>query len=347
MARLFRIWEKKRGDRRTGSRLVGSAGEALFYAALILVGAVALAELLCSPFIRAEETVLSRGGWTLWLMLLALVSLVVIGARGVIYTVLQAGASAERRSALTLRASHLNLLGDGSTASRGSPNVPDDGNQTNSPGTTLAYRLPIAATAGWRLLAAAVICLIWNGVVALLVVLVVNGHVAGRPDWRLTWFVVPFAGIGVWTLYYFVRQLLVATGIGPTSIEVSDLPLYPGASYRVFLTQAGRRSMRWLEMALVCDEEATYRQGTDARTESRRVFQHRLFRRENFDIRPGKPCEQQCRLDVPLDVMHSFQAEHNAIRWKLVVKGEASRWPSYERTFPVVVYPDQNGEPAA
>ena len=38
MARLFRFLEKKRGQRRTGSNLVGGVGEALMYGGLLLVG---------------------------------------------------------------------------------------------------------------------------------------------------------------------------------------------------------------------------------------------------------------------------------------------------------------------
>ncbi len=38
MARYFRYFEKKRGHRRTGSRLLGNVGEAVFYAVLLVVG---------------------------------------------------------------------------------------------------------------------------------------------------------------------------------------------------------------------------------------------------------------------------------------------------------------------
>ena len=54
------------------------------------------------------------------------------------------------------------------------PTIPRDTDVTNSPGTTLAYRLPIAVTTGWQLFAAAVGCLCWNGLVALFAFLAVR-----------------------------------------------------------------------------------------------------------------------------------------------------------------------------
>ena len=42
MARTFRYFEKKRGNRRTGSRLLASIGEAVFFAVMLVVGIVAI-----------------------------------------------------------------------------------------------------------------------------------------------------------------------------------------------------------------------------------------------------------------------------------------------------------------
>ena len=132
--------------------------------------------------------------------------------------------------------------------------------------------------------------------------------------------------------------------MGPTSVEVSNQPFYPGCVYDVFVTQAGRLSVHSLQLVLVCEEEAIYRQGTDVRTELRRVHQQQVFRTEGFEIVPPAPFERLCRLEVPDNAMHSFKSSHNAIRWKLVVQGDVSRWPPFERDFPVVVYPRVNGE---
>ena len=42
LARTFRWYQKKRGNRRTGSRTLGSIGEALFFAFFLFIGGIVL-----------------------------------------------------------------------------------------------------------------------------------------------------------------------------------------------------------------------------------------------------------------------------------------------------------------
>jgi hypothetical protein len=37
--------------------------------------------------------------------------------------------------------------------------------------------------------------------------------------------------------------------------------------------------------------------------------------------------------------MHSFASAHNAVRWRIVVRGQPERWPGFVRVFPLIVYP--------
>jgi len=62
VARSFRWWQKKRGRRRTGSKLLGSLGEALFFATLLVFGTVSLTALIVSQFVSpVEEEVVVEG----------------------------------------------------------------------------------------------------------------------------------------------------------------------------------------------------------------------------------------------------------------------------------------------
>jgi hypothetical protein len=149
------------------------------------------------------------------------------------------------------------------------------------------------------------------------------------------------AGIGL--IAYFVRQILIVNGIGPTLVEISHHPLVPGERYKLFVSQAGRLRLKSFSVLLVSEEQATYRQGTDTRCETRRVYQRELFSRENFDVPRGAPLEVPCELEIPARAMHSFKAAHNELNWKVIVAGLAEGWPRYERAFPVIVYPG-NGE---
>jgi len=338
----FRLWEKKRGDRRTVSPALGTAGEAIFFGALLLFGSLALAALVkVGPIATGQQV----GRVWLWLVGMVLASLIFIGLGGLVYTLLRVGTTAERRGALAKRAKNIDLLADALPSPRDFPTVPRDVNLTNSPGIKLAYRLPIARSPGWQAFGLGVFSLVWNGLVAALSGLAITKYYAGNPDWYLTALVVPFAVVGVGALYYWLRLLFLTAAIGPTSLEISDHPIHPGRTYQVYLTQAGRLRVRSLVLTLACDEEASYRQGTDTRTESRRVFKKVVFSRENFEILPDIPYEHLCDLELPIDVMHSFQSDHNAVLWRLIVQGTVEKWSSFERIFPIIVHP--TNRPAA
>jgi len=429
LARKFRFYQKKRGNRRTGSRKLGSAGEAIFFALFFLLGCGGLAVMVTTlvvpewrvnhefardtctvrqtrigtkqgddgtlyrPEVQIEyqidgetyriwtydihtirgggycteqddaEAILDRftideqyvvyydladpnvavlvrgSSWWVWLTLSVPVSFVLIGGGGLVYTVVTWGKSAERRAALAKQAAQLGPFVSNGQAKPDLPYVPVPGSITDSPGTKLAFRLPVAGSYAWALFAWLMAYLFWNGIVLVLVMIVVGGFLAGDPDWFLTIFVVPFVLIGIGLVFYFFRQLAVTTGIGPTLVEISHQPLQPGERYRLFLSQTGRLTMNWLELLLVCEEEATYSHGTDRRTENRRIYQQPLFRREGFKVAGGTPFETECELEVPAGAMHSFKSGHNEVTWKIIVKGSPARWPTFERSFPVIVYP--------
>jgi hypothetical protein len=105
------------------------------------------------------------------------------------------------------------------------------------------------------------------------------------------------------------------------------------------LQQFGRLKINRLEVLLVCEEEATFRHGTNTRTESRVVAQQSLMLCQDAEVRHGVPFESDCDLEVPPGAMHSFKSQHNEVNWKLQVQLDVAGWPAYERSFPVIVYP--------
>jgi hypothetical protein len=422
---MFRWYQKKRGNRRTGSRTLGSVGEAIFFASFLIVGGIVLTAMISTLLIPewqanhefvehrckivgkrlAEEegkggtlykpefqieysvngtdyirwtytinntsssereakqailakfsvgdtvpcwfnpvdprqVVLVRGySWWVYLVLFVPVAFIIIGAGGLIYLLLHWGKSAECRAAFTQRAQERDLFGTNGTTENEYPNVPQRSDITNSPGTKLHYRLPIDTSPGWAIFGTLLVCIIWNGIVAVLVYFTMRGHLAGKPEWILTFFSIPFVLGGLFLIIYFFRQLLVTAGIGPTLLEMSNHPLYPGEEYQIFLSQSGSLAINSLSLSLVCQEKATYRQGTNTRTELRQVYRQELFRRDNFEIPPGMPFETNCLLAVPVGAMHSFKSAHNAVDWTLVVEGDIAKWPDFKRAFSVIIYP--------
>ncbi len=433
MARSFRVYQKKRGNRRTGSKKLGSAGEGLFFALVLLVGFVGLVVLIATlvipewranyQFIRHPCTVrdlrigqkegddgnLSRpevqieyelGGktyrvWTydvhtvrgggysaredeaktvldgilvgrdyycyydpadpgvavlvrgsdgwVWLSFLIPVSFMLIGGGGLVHAILTWGKSTERRANLARRASRLGRIATNGKARTDFPYVPAPDRIADSPGTRLAFRLPVVDSSVGFLLGWLAASLLWNAVVAVFALVAVSRFVSGNPDWLLASFTLAFALVGIGLFVYFLRRVVVTMGIGPTLVEVSDQPLSPGGRYEVFLSQTGRLRVNWLEMFLVCEEETTFRHGTDARTETRRVYQNRMLREEAFEVEAGAPFEAACDVALPPGAMHSFKSLHNEVAWRILVRGSAAGWPDFERSFPLIVYPRPNG----
>ncbi len=291
---------------------------------------------------------LSRGyDWLTWTLLLLPLTFIAVGGGGILYQFLNWSTSVERRLAMVQRVQHMEFFESDGEHVRELPAVPREANMSNSPGTTLAYRLPISVAPGWALAVLMAACLFWNGMVALFVTIAVNGHLRGQPEWFLTLFLVPFVLVGIGLVWYTITQLLIFTGVGPTLVEISAHPLAPAGEYEVFVSQSGRLTLDCLSVLLVCEEQATFQQGTNSRTETCPVYEHEVFRREGFEIQHGLPFEAQTRMRVPACAMHSFKSTHNEVRWKLIVKGDVRGWPNYAREFPLLVYPDDGGRSRA
>ncbi len=282
--------------------------------------------------------VLTRGyRWWLWLPFTVPISFIIIGAGGLLHAMLHWGKSAERRAATTFLAGERELLF--AAGNHYFPTVPRGADMTNSPGTKLNYRLPMAGSPGWALFGILAFCVVWNGVVAVFVVIAVGGFLAGKPDWFLTLLLLPFLLIGIGAIAVLVRQLVLTTRIGPTLLEISAHPLHPGGKYRVVLSQSGWLTIQNLQVSLVCEEIATYHQGTNTRTETREVRRVELWSRKSINIRGGEPLEVEIELSVPADAMHSLAVASNEVKWSLAVEGDAAGWSGYERAYPVIIQP--------
>jgi hypothetical protein len=224
------------------------------------------------------------------------------------------------------------------------PFVPS-GDLSGSPGTILAFRLPAAKSEAKNLLGCFVFTLIFNVAAVMLVFFAVV--TTGWTRWFLILFLVPFGLAALISWIAFLHQLLVATGVGKTVVELAGHPLYPGQKCRGLVSQAGRLSMNSLRVLLVCQEQVSYGQGTDRRTEDTRVYQQELFAKERFEIDRWRPFEAEFEFQMPPGAMHSFEAGCNRLEWRIVVQGDVARWPNFERDFRVVVYPPQSqGSPA-
>jgi hypothetical protein len=127
--------------------------------------------------------------------------------------------------------------------------------------------------------------------------------------------------------------------LGGPAAEVTPHPLFPGEPYQIFLSWRGPLRLRSLTVALVCEEEATYRQGTDTRKETRRVHYEEVARQEGLLIDRDFPWEFRHQSRLPAGAMHSFEAGHNKVSWMIRVEGDVPGRPRLRHDFPLAVYP--------
>ena len=286
-----------------------------------------------------ESVVLSRGySWWLWLLTLLLPgALVAFGGSGLVRAAARWGRSEERQAAE--RGSLLQPLLPLPTRAADYPAVPSCDDLTNSPGTIQQFRLPTESPEGWSLVGSGLFALLWNAVVVVLAVAAGLDLAGGRTDWWLFGLLAPFGLVGLVAIGLFLRRLILATAIGPTHLEISDHPLRPGGRYDIHISQGGSVAFRRLELLLELEEQATYQQGTDVRTEKQVVWSESIRRWERVEPVPGRPFEVDLCIELPRQAMHSFRSAHNSVNWRLLLRGTAGNWPTFRRIFPLVIVP--------
>ena len=349
-----RPYSKKRGQRKLTGDAGGVAGEVAFYMLMFLLGVFGLTLVLIHRFapsniadIAGDTPEALSTGLSTWVFGILSVASLLTGLTGLLLRLVKTGASSERASVLfsrtrALERGAIDMIGPASKTTADEfgdfPSVPKMRSMTDSPGERLTYRLAVAnpeSGIGGPL----ILALLWNTVWFVLLAVVVAGFWQGRPRWFVAMLLAPFALIGVWVFRYFLRQLRQQAGVGATIVEISHHPLVPGDDYQIFVSQTGRLRLKRLTVQLTCEEESFYRQGTDVRVDRHEAFTQILCKEREVHVDPMGPWEQQLTSVLPADVMHSFVGSHNAIRWKIVVTGESRPWPSFCRSFPVVVHP--------
>ncbi len=340
-------------------RWLAGVAEALFAAALMFVGVVCFVVSITLAVLRSTQGSLYISVWFLALQILVAISLIAIGSFLIGRLLWQVGASAERRGALASRANELELLNELRKRRGDLPTVPRD-HVAPRVGKHLPFRLMPSPRNLWGLITSTAASVILVALVTILILIITNdfqdvasefygkieGRISGKgpdeiPDrpWLAMALLVPIGAAAIWSVFQFFRQLLKLTGIGGTSIEVSGYPLIPGQTYEISLSQTARVRLKLLDVSLICIEEATFRQGTDVRTETAVVYSDRLLRQRGVDTSPGAPFNARFELAIPQRAMHSFISSNNRVQWKIVVTAQAKNWPRLNRNFAVTVHP--------
>lgn len=174
-----------------------------------------------------------------------------------------------------------------------------------------------------------IFALFWNGIVSVFVVTLIRGWLAGDADWFLGLFLLPFVGVGL-----LVLGLAGHAGLGMFNprprLFLSAAAVTPGGWLDVRWEMIGAaRKLQRFQIFLEGREQATYRRGTDTRTD-KSIFA-RLPLAEVRD--PTGLAGGATRVQLPATTMHSFASKNNAIVWILRVRGEIPRWPDIDDEF--------------
>ncbi len=296
-----------------------------------------------------DVAVLVRGyTWTSWLLLLVPLSFVVAGGGGLALTLLNWNKSTERRAVLAQRARSLELLEGVVEPAPEFPTLPRLGEAYQVRGRVLAHRLPLDLRPATVLVTLLMVSITVLCIAAGYVAVALWNYRAGQADW---WFMAIFAAtwvaVGLAGLVYFSRTLIRRLSVAPPVVEISEHPLTPGRSYEVFVAQAGSARLSSYSLRLVCEEQATFQQGTNTRTEKYLAAEYSLEHRERLELRRRTPLELRATIEIPAHAMHSFKSEHNEIRWKLVIVARRAGWLDLYRSFPLIVLPQSEGAQAA
>jgi hypothetical protein len=183
------------------------------------------------------------------------------------------------------------------------------------------------------------IALFWNGIVSVFLWKVVEGWQTGNGDGCLTAFLVPFLLVGLALIFGIFRQFLVLFNPRPTVIVERDR-LAPGESVLLQWRFKGRTGrVTRFRILLEGWEEASYRQGTDTRTE-RKLFHAAVL----ADVtQPAAIPNGTANLSIPAGTVPSFEADHNKILWSLKVQTEIPGWPDSEEELAIRVEPPAAG----
>ncbi len=179
------------------------------------------------------------------------------------------------------------------------------------------------------------VCLFWNGIVGVFVFQLRESWLRGRPEYFPMIFMIPFVLIGLGLILGFFYSVLAAFN---PRVFVLLTPGNPrlGAPFALDWEFFGA-SARIHELTITLEglEKATYRQGTNTRTDEHVFYRKRLVsQEERTGIQP-----ETLWITLPTDCMHSFAADNNKILWRFKVHGKIRRWPDLRADYPFHLEP--------
>ncbi len=178
------------------------------------------------------------------------------------------------------------------------------------------------------------ITLFWNGIVSVFLWQVIKSFRAGSPEWFTTIFMIPFVLIGL-GLIVAVFYTFFALFTPKPVVTVSPGSPILGEEFSVSWRLRGSSGrLKNLRLTLSGHEKATYRQGTNTRTDSKTFYRREIaiVDRQGIDLIQGEG-----RMTLPLDLCPSLKLGNNEIEWSIKVEGEIPLSPDLQDRYVITV----------
>ena len=165
------------------------------------------------------------------------------------------------------------------------------------------------------------LCLFWNGIVSVFLVVWIAGLVNGSADgffekWGLGMFLTPFVCVGVFFIWGLIKEIknFFAPKISITLKQ--GLTWKCGQTVDINWNIPYSAQVEEIRLNFVCQESATYRQGTNTRTDEEIVAVIPIIEKSTSNF-TGK-----CNFTVPEEIMPSFESNNNRIKWGIQLRSE-------------------------
>jgi len=179
----------------------------------------------------------------------------------------------------------------------------------------------------------------WNGITWFMTYQVIgngfNGGFRGVAGIFSLLFMAPFLLIGLLLIVAFFHQFMsLFNPVVEIALSTAAVPL-GGEMDLAWEISKGTARLRRLKIFVTGTESATFRQGTDTRTDTQAFLQLSVLdTSDQTEMQFGSAV-----VVIPANTMHTFEAQNNRIDWQIEIKGEIAWWPDINEKFPFRVKP--------
>lgn len=184
-----------------------------------------------------------------------------------------------------------------------------------------------------------VICMLLDSIIATIgLVLFFSGVDVPFPVWIVMGMTILIAS-GVLT--FAIHRGMARMKLGPPTLTISVHPLLLGESFHLQFRQPVKSTGQCAGVigTLVMEESARYRAGTDTHTVTHNAFEKEVEFVPPDSLSPGSDLTGEATFEIPTELMHTFSANNNHIKWMVKTKTKMPGWPDYGMNFECLVLP--------